>query len=321
MKLLFITYTRIGDAILSTGVLSRLIDDHPGAHITVACGPAVSSLFDATPGIARVIPLAKRRLGGHWRDLWQACVAARWDLIVDLRNSAVPYLLWASRRRVLRGAAAADEHKVLRLARLFGLDPAPAPRLWLLDSHRRRAQELMPANGPLLALGPTANWRGKEWPADRFVALARRLCERGGALAGARIAVFGAASERAAAAPVLAGLPEDRVIDLVGRADLPTVGACLERASLFVGNDSGLMHLAAAAGAPTLGLFGPSRDTVYAPWGPATAVVRTPESFEELVGRPGYDHRTTGSLMLSLDVDRVARAAEGLLARDCAAVS
>ena len=91
--------------------------------------------------------------------------------------------------------------------------------------------------------------------------------------------------------------------------------AALERASLFVGNDSGPMHLAAAAGAPTLGLFGPSRDEVYAPWGDAAAVVRTPESCDALRARPDYDRRAGGSLMGSLEVDAVAEAAEALLRR------
>ena len=54
-------------------------------------------------------------------------------------------------------------------------------------------------------------------------------------------------------------------IDLVGRLSLPEIAAFLSRATLFVGNDSGLMHLAAAAGAPTLGLFGPTNAAEYAP--------------------------------------------------------
>jgi heptosyltransferase-3 len=86
--------------------------------------------------------------------------------------------------------------------------------------------------------------------------------------------VFGGpgAVERTLAAPLLAALPE--AVDLVGRLSLPEVAACLARAALFVGNDSGLMHLAAAAGAPTLGLFGPTDATEYGPAGArARAVV------------------------------------------------
>ena len=72
------------------------------------------------------------------------------------------------------------------------------------------------------------------------------------------------------AAPVLAALPEP--IDLTGKLTLPEAVACIRRCALFVGNDSGLMHLAAAAGAPTLALFGPTLAREYAPLGPNTAV-------------------------------------------------
>jgi ADP-heptose:LPS heptosyltransferase len=77
-------------------------------------------------------------------------------------------------------------------------------------------------------------------------------------------------AERAAAAPVLAAL--GGAIDLVGALSVPEAAACLARCMLFVGNDSGLMHLAAAAGTPTLGLFGPTPAAEYAPAGRCTAV-------------------------------------------------
>ena len=79
-------------------------------------------------------------------------------------------------------------------------------------------------------------------------------------------------SERAMAAPLLAALPE--AVDLVGAVSLPEAAAVLQLAALFIGNDSGLMHLSAAAGAPTIGLFGPTDAATYRPAGRcATAVV------------------------------------------------
>jgi heptosyltransferase-3 len=86
----------------------------------------------------------------------------------------------------------------------------------------------------------------------------------------------------------------------------------LERSALFVGNDTGIMHIAAAMRAPTLGLFGPSLPEQYAPWGPRTAVVRTTKAYAEIVGAPDYDYRTTDTQMDSLSVDAVEAAARGL---------
>ena len=81
-----------------------------------------------------------------------------------------------------------------------------------------------------------------------------------------------AAHERPQAAPLLAAMPAGPRIDLVGRTDLLTAAAVLRRCTLFIGNDTGLMHIAAASGTPTLGLFGPSPVEQYAPWGRCTAV-------------------------------------------------
>jgi ADP-heptose:LPS heptosyltransferase len=125
--------------------------------------------------------------------------------------------------------------------------------------------------------------------------------------------VFGAASEHADGQALIGRLPGLEVIDLIGRVELPVVAAIVRRAALYVGNDSGLMHLAAASGAPTLGLFGPSDERRYAPWGRRAACVRTPQSPRELIDFPGYDHRSVGTLMDTLTVDAVLEAANALL--------
>src|SRR6185437_5204735 len=180
--------------------------------------------------------------------------------------------------------------------------------------HERAAAALVPAGGPVLAIGPAANWRGKQWRGERFAELALRLTGPQGILPGARVAVMAAAHEREQGAPLLAALPAGRAIDLVGRADLLTAAAVLRRAAMFIGNDTGLMHIAAAAGAPTLGLFGPSPATRYAPWGRLTAVAQTALSAAE-IHATGFDHRTTDTLMDSLTVDAAEAAARALWRR------
>ena len=136
-----------------------------------------------------------------------------------------------------------------------------------------------------------------------------------GILPHARVLIAGGPDERDEATPLINSVPIDRRIDLVGKVSLLTVHACLARAALYIGNDSGLTHIAAASGCPTLGLFGPSRESHYAPWGSHTAFIRTEKSFNELVGGPDYDRRTTESLMESLSVEAVQNVAEDLWAR------
>jgi heptosyltransferase-3 len=311
-SLLFITSTRLGDAVLSTGVLGLCLERLPGARVTVAAGPVAASIFRNLPGLERLHVLRKRPAGGHWLDLWARAVIRRWDLVVDLRGSALAYLVLASERRVL-GKGRRREHRIEELGRLFGFgETPPAPRLWLGPAERAKAAALVPGGPPVLALGPAANWRAKTWRAERFAELALRLVGSG-PLAGARVAIFGAEGELQAVEPVLNALPAERRINLVGRVDPLEAAACLERCGLFVGNDSGLMHMAAAVGVPTVGLFGPSPVEHYRPWGRWTAVARTPETPEELMADPGFDHRASGTLMDSLAVDEVERVARKLM--------
>jgi len=267
MRILFVTSSRIGDAVLSTGLLDHLIRSYPDSRITVATGPAAEGVFTRMPNLERLILMDKQPLGRHWLALWAASVGTVWDLVVDIRASALSYLVATRRRAVMRKRPG---HKTEQLAAILKLAPPPLPVAWTAPEDRARAAALLPPGPPFIALGPTANWDGKVWPADRFVELYRQLAS--GPLAGARAVVLAGPGEqeRALAAPVLAALPD--ALDLCGALTLPEAAAVLARARLFIGNDSGLMHLAAAAGAPTLGLFGPTPAGEYAPAGRCTAV-------------------------------------------------
>jgi heptosyltransferase-3 len=271
MRILFVTSNRIGDAVLSTGLLDHLLKTYPKARFTIACGPVAEGLFARMPQRDVTIVMEKQSYGRHWLPLWTATVGVVWDLVVDIRASAISYLVPTRRRAVMRKSVG---HKTVQLARLLKLDPPPLPVVWTSPEDRAVAFRQLPSGGPIVALGPTANWNGKVWPAENFAALFQAL--QAGPLPGARAAIFAGPGpqEAALAAPLLAALPG--AIDLTGKLDLPQVAACLARCALFVGNDSGLMHMAAASGAPTLGLFGPTPAAEYAPAGRCAAAVLSP---------------------------------------------
>lgn len=297
MRVLFITATRLGDAVLSTGLLDHLVRTYPQARFTVACGPVAAGLFERLPRRERTLVVEKQRYDRHWWRLWRACIGTRWDLAIDLRGSAVTLLLPARRRSIMRGGRRAG-HRTGHLAAVLGLDPPPLPVAWTDPADDAAAAALLLAADacPLIAIGPTANWSGKVWPAQNFIALFQRLQV---ALPGAvPVIVAGPGdAERAMAAPVLEALPGS--IDLCGRLSLPGVAAALRRCALFVGNDSGLMHLAAAAGTPTLGLFGPSRAEEYAPAGRCTGFVQAPgPSGTAPIAGVSVDAATEGALLL-----------------------
>jgi ADP-heptose:LPS heptosyltransferase len=288
MRILFVTSNRLGDAVLSTGLLDHLLRTHPDARITIVCGAVAAGIFERMPGREQTIILEKQSRGRHWLPLWAATVTTRWDLVVDIRGSALSWLVPTARRAVMRRRPG---HKTAQLAAILGLDPPPLPVVWTAPSDQAKAAALLPAGRPIVALAPTANWAPKIWPAARFAELFHAL-----PLIGAVPVIFAGPgeTERAMVAPLRAALPD--AIDLSGRLTLPQIAACLSRSSLFVGNDSGLMHLAAAAGAPTLGLFGPTNAAEYAPAGRRARAV---------IG-PGAD-------MTTISVEQVLAAADALL--------
>jgi heptosyltransferase-3 len=263
MRILFVTANRLGDAVLSTGLLDHLIRTWPEARITVACGPVAEGVFQRMPNLERIFVLTKQPFGRHWLPLWGMAITNWWDLVVDIRGSALSWLIPARRRSVMRPSPG---HKTEQLARVLGLVPAPLPVVWFSAEDEAVASALLPPKGsPAIVLAPTANWAPKVWPANQFVTLLQRLTASH--LTGAVPVIIAGPgpSEREMAAPLLRALPG--AIDLVGRLTLPQIAAYLSHAALFVGNDSGLMHVAAASGAPTLGLFGPTNRAEYGPAG------------------------------------------------------
>jgi heptosyltransferase-3 len=269
MRILFVTSNRLGDAVLSTGLLDHLIRTYPRALITVACGPVAEGVFARMPNHERTIVLHKQKWGLHWLPLWATTATTLWDLVVDIRGSALAWLVPTRGRATFRRVSGS---KIAQLGAILGLSPPPFPVAWVAEADQQQATRVLQTDRPIIVLAPTANWQPKVWSAERFAAAFRELSKS--QIPGARPVVLGGPgpTERAMAAPLLAALPE--AIDLVGTLTLAEAAAVLQRASLFIGNDSGLMHLAAAAGAPTIGLFGPTDAATYAPSGRcATAVV------------------------------------------------
>ncbi|MFI4966605.1 MAG: glycosyltransferase family 9 protein [Caulobacterales bacterium] len=312
--ILFITSNRIGDAVLSSGLVKRLSDEIPNARFTVVAGPAAAPLFEELPTLDRIITLAKTKNRGHWFELWREVRGTRWGLVVDLRGSGLSRFISTRRRAIWRKASGPAAHKVIEAARVLKIEDDPAaPYLFTSPETEARAEELTAGFGPILALAPAANWLGKTWPLERFSRVAMRLLDPEGPMKGGRLMVLGGPEDGKLAKGLRDVVMRNQFINLTEDTDLLTAHACLKRARLFIGNDSGAMHLAAAAGAPTLGLFGPSDEQLYGPWGENTRVARGPRSYEQIRAvDPGFGQALCH--MMDLTVETVAEAAEGLLA-------
>jgi ADP-heptose:LPS heptosyltransferase len=104
---------------------------------------------------------------------------------------------------------------------------------------------------------------------------------------------------------------EVKPLNLIGAFSLKESIAAVSKLRLMIGGDTGLMHIAAASGTPTVGLFGPTQASRYAPWGARTAVAQTAIPALDLYG-PDFDHRTTGTMMDSLSVEAAEATARAL---------
>lgn len=304
-KVLFITSSRIGDAVLSSNLLNYVQEEYPNAKITICCGPLAVSLFEGVPALERIIPIKKQRYNKHWYALWKEIVGTRFDIVIDLRNSIVSRFICAQKRYIHGSRIDKSKPKVNQNASVMGLDPVPDPRIWFTEAQKMRAAELIPEGGKVFGVGSTSNWIGKTWTEDRFIEIIQWMIGEGGFMEGSRVAVFGAPGEEAVAHRVLAAVPDGLGLDIIAKGTPGDAAACLERCDFYIGNDSGLMHCAAAVGTPTLGLFGPGYPDIYGPWGKRTAIARTPETVYELTGYEGYDSKTCGCLMGTLTVDHV----------------
>ena len=280
----------LGDALLARPLLHALRRAHPRAELR-AVGPAsllgllsadpVCDAWDAWPAPRERGALAARLRA--WRpDLalvlppsFSSAVFA-WHTGARVRigyaHEGRSLLLTRALPRPARGERhLSDEY--LELGRVAGAAPREAPALPVREAAREEARALLQARGaagaPLAILGPGAIYGpAKRWSAERFAALARSLAREGW-----RVLVCGAASDRPVCADVAARAGEG-VPSLAGETGIELQAALCASASLAVCNDSGLAHLAAAVGAPTVAIFGSTSSAWTAPLGARVRVVQ-----------------------------------------------
>ena len=270
MKILLITLSNLGDAVMTTPVLERLHQLYPDAVIDIVGDRRSSAVFSCCPYRGRILNKDKRRIGRGVPALLGQLRATRYDLIVDLRTDGLAWLLRARRRLLKWGRRPRGPHAVERhMAVIDAINPGRVmvpPRVRLAPAHREAARALLPAGECYIGLVPGAGSRRKCWPLERYIRLAQRLEDQG------RVAVF---------------LPGPRERDLLPRLQRELPGARFpewepghdpllrgplllaalgERLQAAVANDCGAGHLLAAAGTALVSLFGDSDALQYRPF-------------------------------------------------------
>lgn len=275
--ILVITLSNIGDAVMTTPVLEALHRLAPAAVIDLVADRRSAEIFNHCPYLGRVVFKEKR---AGWRGtlrLVRDLRRTRYDLIVDLRTDGLAYLLRGRRRLTKWHARPQGPHAVQQhmsvVARL-GIDKIPPTHIWLTpELEADAAQRLHKLPGTRwLALGPGANWEPKIWPMTRFRDLAEQLQGQFDA-----VVLLGGPNDAERCGFLAQTLPLP-TLNLAGKTGLLQAAAALARMRAFVGNDSGLGHLASAVGTPTLTLFGPGQPERYHPWGVKAHWLTSPDN-------------------------------------------
>lgn len=276
-RLLFITLSNIGDLVMTTPALQALHAAWPDARIDVVCDARSSELLTRAPFIGDVHHRVKREGRAGMIALVRRLRRQRYVAAVDLRTDFLPWLLRADRRSArwqagAHGPHAVEQHYAVAARVLPAAGRIPDTRIWLDDADRARAATTLAdlRGARRLVLAPGANWPGKIWPAAHYVALANTLRDQ---IDG--VVLLGSAAEAATGVQMQAAI-EVPSVNLMGRTSLLEAAAVLGQCALFVGNDSGLGHLAAAVGTRSVTVFGPGRPQRYRPWGSRASIVMAP---------------------------------------------
>jgi ADP-heptose:LPS heptosyltransferase len=277
-RLLFVTLSNIGDMVLTTPALEALHAAYPDHRIDIIADARSSALLEFCPYRGDLLHRDKR---AGWRGmlhLIHALRRRRYTAVVDLRTDFLPWVLKTGRRTARwragpHGPHAVDQHYAIAARVLPNATRPPPARVWLAPGDAEWADATLAAlndTGPWLALAPGANWPGKIWPLAHYKTLLEEVAPLFGG-----ILVLGSVQDRSLAAELRTASPLP-CLDCTGNTTLTQAAALLDHAGFFVGNDSGLGHIAAARGVHTLTLMGPGRPERYKPFGPKATLVEAP---------------------------------------------
>jgi len=297
-RLVILSPNWLGDAVMALPALADVRRGAPSVSIAIAARPAIAPLFSLVPGVDEtiVLPAPSLRDVTGWRGLGDELASRDFDTALLFPNS-MQSALRVSRARIperwgyrtdwrgrlltravepIRGSHQVSSYQ--HLVKALGFSNGPSePRVSVPDASHRAASDLLLKVGwdggsPLVALAPGAAYGGaKRWPPEYFGELAQALSTYG-----VGCVLVGSPADATAAAAVMRTSAAARVHNLIGRTDLPTLCGVFTHCRTLVTNDSGAMHLAAAAGVGVTAVFGPTDDTATHPLGDAHAILTHP---------------------------------------------
>ena len=294
-KILVFSFSFIGDAVLSTAVIQPLRAHFSDAHITFLVGPQAFDLLATEPNIDTTLVYDNRGEHAGWKGrlrLIQTLRRGKFDLVVNLRDSLTARCIGAEYWGLARGDN--NRHAVTRYLEVLqrqGVDTTDAhPFLELTEAENVAAHRFLCEAGhtsdPLLiGIHPGGNWEYKLWDAKNYALVANALRKE----QKASILLFAGPNERKRQAQVAKMMDVPPI--LVETESLRHLAALISACDVYIGNDTGPMHIASAVDTPVVALFGSTNHIRSGPYGDKHTVV---QSGIELGCNPCHPGRNPG---------------------------
>ena len=283
-KILVISLSNIGDVILTCPVIDALLHRFPLSEVSVVVGPKVKGLFDGNPHIKDVYVFDKHQ-PFYKMASWAFCLRKnRFDMVIDLRNTALSLILASRYSTPLRAHKALGHMKDKHLSRLYSVvkDAVPCKNhhaIFVDCNTQVKADEIIKnqigRDLTYCIIGAGAADQKKQWTQKGFVEICDWLFEK----YGLKSVFVGDQSDFFRAENIIKETKTGGV-NLCGLASLLESSWILKHSRFVLSNDSAVMHMASYFDIPTVGLFGPTDARKYGPWGENAAVVQSPCTVE-----------------------------------------
>ena len=290
-RILLIRLSSLGDIVLTTPVIRAVRSQFPAAHIAMLVGKQSADVLRENPHLDEIITFdrfAKDKDTGEMLRTARILRERKFTLAIDLqrkfRTEVLMYFSGAAERVgkgrlcTVRVSEQGNKHATAHYFDLLHAVEIPAVdqklELFLAASERADATQRFNAAGVTptgLKVGffPGAGWKLREWMPERFAAIGDRLVQH----FNAEVLIFGGQKESELVHTV-AKLMDTRAVPFAGNLQIRELAACIERCDLFLTNDTGPMHIAAAVGTPTVSLFGPGNHVRFQPLGALHQTIR-----------------------------------------------
>ena len=320
----------IGDMVLLTPALRALKNAYPESNLTLLLRPLVADLMETHPYVDTCLVDTKSR--GHFRSLTELVRQihrAAFDVAVVLhptsfRNALIPFFARVpmrvgtniNGRGMLLTASCKDDtsihevHRYLRVLQLLGIDTgSDFLEFWHTDADWQTIQDLLNAEGVsssdrLIVFNLGTTWHTKQWDIANFVEVIQQITDL---VPDVRIVLTGSSDELTLVETLPTSLP---TINLVGRTSILQLGALLERCEICLTCDSGPMHIAAAVGAPTIALFGPTDPIRHKPYGAGHTIIEKPIECRPCYKRTCHRQDAPHLCMTEIDPTEVVKVLE-----------